>query len=60
MIITCITQSLLHDSDLKDSVDLMSGEWLRAVEENCLKAEKSTIKHLSIIYKKYERLSQKH
>lgn len=37
------------DSDLKGSVDLISGEWLRAVEENCPKAGKLTIKHLSIV-----------
>lgn len=50
----------MSDSDLKGSIALISGEWLRAVEENCPQAEKLTIKHLSVIYMKYERLSQKH
>lgn len=50
------TQYYASDSDLKGSVDLVSGEWLRAVGENCPKAEKLTIKHLSIIFKKHERL----
>lgn len=60
LLILSNTRIYTSDSDLKGSVDLISGEWLRTVEENCPKAGKLTIKHLSITCMKYEGLSQKH